>query len=83
MTTQDLTIRNAGWPTRLLAASVGLFSTWRRRRRFNNLLDLDDRLLDDIGVTRAEVEMTSQLPLSQNAATELRRLSLERRRNLM
>ena len=50
------------------------------RRRFNTLLDLDDHMLDDIGVTRAEVETASRLPLSVNAATELRRMSLTRRR---
>lgn len=52
----------------------------RRRWGFKNLLDLDDHMLDDIGVQRHEVEYASRLPLSVNAATELRRISLERRR---
>ena len=55
----------------------------RRRYTFRKMLDLDDRLLDDIGVTRAEVIMASYLPLSVNAAEELRRISLERRRRRM
>lgn len=51
-----------------------------RRRKFNAVRDLDDHMLDDIGVTRGEVERAAQLPLSVNAAMELRRMSLERRR---
>ena len=50
------------------------------RRRFNRLLDLDDHMLNDIGVTRTDVLIASQLPLEKNAALELRRMSLERRR---
>lgn len=57
-------------------------SLWRTRRRFNRLLDLDDRMLDDIGVTRAEVEYASRLPLGVNAAMELRRLANGRRATL-
>ena len=54
-----------------------------RRKGFKRLLDLDDHMLDDIGVLRHEVEHASRLPLSVNAATELRRISLERRRRRM
>ncbi len=50
------------------------------RRRFNRLLDLEDAILDDIGVTRGDVQIASRLPLQRNAALELRRISLERRR---
>ena len=55
----------------------------RRRRGFKRLLDLDDQMLDDLGVLRHEVVEASHLPLSVDAATELRRVSLERRRKLM
>lgn len=55
----------------------------RRRRSFKRLLDLDDALLKDIGVTRGEVEIAAGLPSSVDAATELRRMSLERRRRYM
>lgn len=51
-----------------------------RRRKFKTLLDLDDHILEDIGVRRHEVEYTANLPLSVDAATELRRISLERRK---
>ncbi len=52
----------------------------RRRRGFKRLLDLDDHMLKDIGVTRGEVDIAVRLPKSVDAATELRRMSLERRR---
>jgi uncharacterized protein YjiS (DUF1127 family) len=55
----------------------------RRRRKFKRLLDLDDHMLDDIGVTRSEVDYAARLPLSTDAATELRRISLARRRSKM
>lgn len=55
------------------------FNLYAKRRRFNRLLDLDDRMLDDIGVTREEVQLASKLPLSANAGNQLRMTS-ERRR---
>ena len=55
----------------------------RRRRGIRRLLDLDDNILKDIGVTRGEIEFATELPLSVDAATELRRISLERRRRMM
>lgn len=53
---------------------------WIKRRReqrenrdaFAHLLKLDDMLLQDIGVTRAEVERAARLPLAENAAQVLR-----------
>lgn len=54
-----------------------------RRRKFKRLLDLDDHMLDDIGVIRSEVDYAANLPLSVDAATELRRISLARRRAKM
>jgi len=57
-----------------------LFRVIARRRRFKRVLDLEDRLLDDIGVNRAEVEWAARLPLGVNAAEELHRRSLSRRR---
>lgn len=55
----------------------------RRRRGFKRLLDLDDHMLRDIGVTHAEVQIAAGLPVSVDAATELRRMSLERLRLMM
>lgn len=51
----------------------------RDRAAFRNLLSKDDAILRDIGVTRADVEHAAGLPLSQNAAQELRRIALRNR----
>ncbi|MEM1430755.1 MAG: DUF1127 domain-containing protein [Pseudomonadota bacterium] len=58
----------------------GIWGKWLRRRAMKRLLDLDDHMLDDIGVTREEVETAAAMPLSVNAAVELHRTALERRR---
>ena len=55
------------------------FLQWVERRReqresrdaFAHLLNLDDSLLHDIGVTRAEVERAARLPLAEDAAQVL------------
>jgi len=64
------------------AVSATLFAKlvawWSARRQhkidrdaFKHLLSLDDSLLKDIGVTRADVTWASQLPKSVDAAVEL------------
>lgn len=53
---------------------------WHRRRRVVRLLDFDDHMLNDIGVTREEVEWAAGLPYMRNAALDLHRVSSERRR---
>ncbi len=63
-----------------LAERIGLR---RKRKGFLRLLDLDDHMLKDIGVTRWEVEQASRLPFWADAGTELRRMSLERRNAMM
>ncbi|MAS05315.1 MAG: hypothetical protein CL534_11610 [Ahrensia sp.] len=63
---------------RLAGLRTWLFH-FRRRRAFNRMLALDDRMLEDIGVLRAEVEFASRLPLAVNAAIELRRIAHRRR----
>ena len=45
------------------------------RDAFRHLLSLDDEMLADIGVNRADVEWASNLPLSFNASQELERLA--------
>ena len=38
-----------------------------RRLRLARLLDYDDRMLDDMGLLRADIEAALQLPLERNA----------------
>ena len=76
--------RPAGHAIHRLASALERRATARhRRRRFKRLLDLDDHMLEDIGVARHEVASAARLPLSMDAATELRRVSLERRKRRM
>jgi len=61
-------------------------SRWRTHRQnkisrqsFQSLLKLDDNILKDIGVTRYDVLWANKLPLSRNAASELNKISKNRR----
>ena len=79
MTDTSLT-RGAGNP--LFALALTLAERRRnavRRRTVKRLLELDDRILHDIGVTRAEARRVSGLPLSVDPLDELYRLALSRR----
>lgn len=60
---------------------AGRYRNWRARRSVRNLLELDDRMLADIGVRRDEVAWASQLPLAVNAALELEAAAFSRRRH--
>ena len=51
-----------------------------RRDAFLNMLRLDDNILDDIGVTRAEVDAAARLPLHLNAADALTATARARRK---
>ncbi|WP_158659340.1 DUF1127 domain-containing protein [Paracoccus denitrificans] len=59
----------------LMSRLRGLFETYRRNKErrdaFLTLLRLDDQILDDIGVIRAEVECAARLPLRSNASDAL------------
>jgi uncharacterized protein YjiS (DUF1127 family) len=46
-------------PAQLLAL---IAETWRRRRSRTWLTELDDRMLKDIGITRADVEWEANKP---------------------
>ncbi len=80
MTTMKSHISHGGLPARLTAPVQRSIRQIYLRHRYNRLLDLDDHILDDIGVTRDEVVYGSRLPLARNAALELRRISEARRR---
>lgn len=51
---------------------VGLFQAWRKRQKFHAMLDLDDEMLCDIGLTRFDIADGLKLPLRVNAAVEVR-----------
>lgn len=58
-----------------------LIRNWKARRRVARLMDHDDYLLRDIGVTRQDVRWASRLPLTVNAALALEERAFRRRRN--
>ena len=57
-----------------------ILRNWIARRRVKSLQDREDRILDDIGVTREEITWASNLPLSENAAHALEQASYRRRK---
>lgn len=64
------------WPVTTIAKSLKHYLDAVHRRResrdaFKHLLSLDDALLRDVGVSRADVEWAAQLPLKVNAARAL------------
>lgn len=48
------------------------------RQAFNYLLTLDDSLLRDIGVTRADVNWASNMPVCEDAAANLEKIARRR-----
>lgn len=71
--------RPAGLLARL-AAGIRTFATlWTRRTAFGELARLDDRMLEDIGLRRTEIETAARLPLSVNASLAVRQMADERR----
>ena len=55
-------------------------SNWHKRRMLKQVHDLDDYILKDIGLERAEVEEALYLPLDYDPITELHRRVDQRRR---
>ncbi len=51
------------------------FSNWRKRRQLQRLLDLDDYMLSDIGLTRMDVLSAMRLAWSIDPVRELERAS--------
>lgn len=52
---------------------------WKYRRALVSLLNYDDHVLEDIGMTRGELIMAIELPLTQDAKQALSRWREERR----
>lgn len=64
---------------RLLAGFTKLIRSYRHRRQVSALLAWDDRGLDDIGVTRGDVQLALDLPATEDPSFRLRMWALERR----
>lgn len=60
----------------------GFYRTWKVRRCIVRMTDLDDHMLDDIGVSRGDLYAVLDLPLSQNPALELQRIRRNRTRRM-
>lgn len=58
-----------------------LVRNWRARRSIARLETLDDHMLNDLGVTRAEVQWATGLSLTVNAALALEERAFRRRKN--
>jgi len=58
-----------------------LVRNWLARRAVGRLEAYDDHMLQDIGVSRTDVEWAAGLPLSVNAALALEDRSFRRRRH--
>lgn len=67
--------RQAKWLTTLKENAKCYWQRRMDREAFRYLSKLDDSLLDDIGVTRADVEWAMNLPLSQDASDALQRIA--------
>ena len=82
----DEALRITGILSQAVIEIKAWWKTWRQRREdrraFEHLLGLDDIMLKDIGVTRADVIWANRLPLSQNAAAELETISRQNRKGL-
>lgn len=63
----------------MLTDLIATFRHWteerRQRAQLRTLLDKDDRLLTDIGLTRHDIEMALDEPISTPARTEAYRRS--------
>ena len=58
---------------------ASVVQAWVNRRRLMPLLELDDRMLQDIGVTRFDVSAALAAPAGQDPSQRLAALSNERR----
>lgn len=65
---------------RVLAYAGGLWKSWRNRRNVQRLLEADDRMLADIGLSRSDVVGALSSPLHDDPSLLLVRARNDRRR---
>ena len=58
-----------------------MWKNWKARQRVRRLTELDDFILEDIGLTREDVHSVGRLPLGHDPAAELKRLRRRSRSN--
>ena len=63
---------------RLIVKMWKLWRAWVARRQVMTLLEADDRMLADIGLTRADVIGSLEAPLDRNPSHQLIRARCER-----
>jgi uncharacterized protein YjiS (DUF1127 family) len=60
----SLSFRDLGWSWKTPLAWLGAtILGWERRRQYKQLLEIDDRQLADIGISRTTVEEVRRSPL--------------------
>jgi len=64
--------RLINFPRSLVSTFSELRRNYKRRKLFVGLLEYNDHMLEDMGLTRYLVEEASQLPLKENAAKIVR-----------
>lgn len=74
---------SAGVLTSLTDRIAGFYRIWKTRRRIVKMTDLDDRILDDIGLARGDLYAVLDQPFSQNPAFELQRIAQRNRSRRM
>ena len=56
-----------------------LYANWRKRQRLRALQEMNDHMLQDIGLTRADVAATLGQPMTVDPVWDLERRALRRR----
>jgi uncharacterized protein YjiS (DUF1127 family) len=64
----------------VVSALIGRLSNLRRRNKLVKLDQLEDRMLDDIGLTRLDLAWARRLPLGRNPLAALDEIACERGR---
>ena len=56
-----------------------LYRNWQVRRLVRNMLNMEDKMLDDIGLRRDELQWAARLPLTVNASIAMHERARRRR----